>query len=562
MFSQFNYWEFLAGLGIFLFGIFLLEESIKILSGAAFKKLIRKYTATNIRAIGTGAFATAILQSSTAVSMMVLAFVGAGILSISNGIGVVIGSSLGTTMTSWIVASVGFKVDISSISLPFIGIGGLGLIFFGNSGKATNISKLLVGFGFLFMGLDYMKSSIEEFAKVFDITTLNNTSTFTFLIFGIVLTALIQSSSATMAIALSSIHTGLITFEMAAATVIGASIGTTATVFLGAIGGVPAKKQVAYSHFFFNLTAACIAFALLPVLIYLIRDIMGFREEVVIALALFHSLFVFIGIIIFVPFISQFAKFIMWIAPNKKDDEAIYLSPSSVEVPEAAIESLSKETLRMIRMSMLHNLLVMKIDPKLIFSQNQLPINGSIKNGSLALYDKIKLLQDEMFSYISQIQNQVMTSEESERIARLIHSIRNAVIAAKTIKDIKKDLESLEGADSDFLNNKYDEFRKKLMNMYVAIEQILTESSETQLVSSLFQIARRNYYEDKTYLANITTAIANKQVPQGSISAVLTINRGFVFSYNQLINSIRDLRLDEEQAEIFDNLSLKDNGEN
>ncbi len=163
MFEGFDIWKLLAGLGIFMFGMFLMEESIKKLSGRAFKRLIRVYTTGKVKSIFSGIFVTSILQSSSAVSLMVLAFVGAGIMSMENAIGVILGSNIGTTVTAWIVASIGFKVNIESFALPLIGMGGLGLIFLGRSEKYSNISKLLVGFGFLFMGLDYMKTSVEVF---------------------------------------------------------------------------------------------------------------------------------------------------------------------------------------------------------------------------------------------------------------------------------------------------------------------------------------------------------------------------------------------------------------
>ena len=156
MVEGFDIWKLLAGLGIFLFGMFLMEESIKKLSGKSFKKYIREYTTGKIKSILSGIFSTAVLQSSSAVSLMVLAFVGAGIMTMENAIGVILGSNIGTTITAWIVAFLGFKVSIESFALPLIGIGGLGLIFLGNSVKYANLSKLVVSFGFLFMGLEYI----------------------------------------------------------------------------------------------------------------------------------------------------------------------------------------------------------------------------------------------------------------------------------------------------------------------------------------------------------------------------------------------------------------------
>src|SRR5690606_34016802 len=196
MSTELNLVELLAGIGIFLFGMYQLEEALKQLSGGTFRKLLRRFTENWFRSVVSGTVATAVLQSSTAVSLMVLAFAGAGVLGMESAIGVIIGSNLGTTLTSWIVATLGFKVKIELLALPFIGVGGLGLIFFGTSGRGANICKFLVGFGFLFMGLDYMKTSIDGMAQHYDLAALKHYPGIVFILIGFLLTAIIQSSSA------------------------------------------------------------------------------------------------------------------------------------------------------------------------------------------------------------------------------------------------------------------------------------------------------------------------------------------------------------------------------
>jgi phosphate:Na+ symporter len=146
MFETFDMWMFLAGLGIFLFGIYLMEESIRLLSGRAFKSMIRRYTATPVRGILSGSVSTAVLQSSSAVSLMVLAFVGAGIMNLINAVAVMMGAKIGTTMTAWIVAVFGFKFSIEAFALPMIGIGGLGLIIPDDNPVAQNASTEYAGF--------------------------------------------------------------------------------------------------------------------------------------------------------------------------------------------------------------------------------------------------------------------------------------------------------------------------------------------------------------------------------------------------------------------------------
>ncbi|MBU3953104.1 MAG: Na/Pi symporter, partial [Proteobacteria bacterium] len=308
---EFDYWKLLAGLGIFLFGMQLLENSVKDLSGKAFRRIIRDYTNTRLKAIANGTLVTALLQSSSAVSLMVLAFVGAGIMSMENAIGVILGSNIGTTLTAWIVATLGFKIKIETFALPFIGVGAAGLILFKPGTRVYHINRLLIGFGFLFLGLDYMKTSVESFSQNFSPGQFQNLALWMCLGIGTVITALMQASAATIAITLAALNSQLMTFEMAAAMVIGANIGTTATVLLGAIGGSPPKKRVAASHLVFNLVTGIIAFAALPAMVMVVKIFIDVTTNGPVGLALFHTIFNITGVLIFLPIVKVMTLFLV-----------------------------------------------------------------------------------------------------------------------------------------------------------------------------------------------------------------------------------------------------------
>ncbi len=251
MTESLDLWKLLAGLSIFLYGMYLLEDSVKNLSGKAFRKIIRQYTNGRLRSIGSGTLITAILQSSSAVSLMVLAFVGAGVMTMENGIGVMMGANIGTTFTSWIVAVFGFKMKIESLALPLIAGGGLLFIVFGSTSKLFQASRLLLGFGFLFLGLAFMKTSVENAAQVIDLSALASYGLWLYVLFGILITALMQSSSASIAIILTGLSSGLLSFDSSLAMVIGANVGTTVTVLIGSIGGIQPKKRHKYIDSFF-----------------------------------------------------------------------------------------------------------------------------------------------------------------------------------------------------------------------------------------------------------------------------------------------------------------------
>lgn len=555
MLGQFNLWEMLAGLGIFLFGIFLMEESIKNLSGRAFKTFIRKYTSTPLKGILSGTITTAILQSSSVVSLMLLAFVGAGIMSMQNAIGVILGSNLGTTLTSWIVATVGFKVDIESLALPFVGLGGLGLIFFGKSTRATNISKLTVGFGFLFMGLNYMKSSIDAYAQSIDLASLPDYGIFIYLFAGFVITAIIQSSSASMAIILSAIYSGILGFIPAAAMVIGTNLGTTVTVLLGSLDGETSKKRVAISHVIFNLITGVAALFLLYPMTYLIQEIMGLKDDPIIALALFHTLFNLMGIILFFPFIKLFAKMVSKVIPEKKRvSSASYIHSNTTDVPEAAIESFFKEALLLFKTVMLHNLKILYIDQKLVISDPDEKLSEIKVNAfnPQKIYAHIKEVQAELFAFASIVQQKELSDEEARKLNKYLHAIRYAVSSAKTLKDIRHNLEEMDNSDDKFILKQYNDFRKKIMELYISLDQIISNPSEDEKLATIVKLMQKVYDEDSHFIRSLTSSIDKNNLMENEISLLLTVNRNFLLSARQILLGIKDLLLDEKEEDIYE----------
>ncbi len=549
MLEGFDIWKLLAGLGIFMFGMFLMEESIKKLSGRAFKRLIRRYTTGKIKSIFSGIFVTSILQSSSAVSLMVLAFVGAGIMAMENAIGVILGSNIGTTVTAWIVASIGFKVKIESFALPLIGMGGLGLIFLGKSDKYSNISKLFVGFGFLFMGLDYMKSSVEVFATNFDIASIPNYGIIIYLFVGLLLTAIMQSSSATLAIILTTLNAGILEFDSATAMVIGANVGTTVTILLGSIGAVQVKKRVAYSHFAFNMITGIIALILLPVLVYIVRLFIDTTVDAVIGLALFHTIFNILGVVVFYPLIHVFSKLLVKLFPDKKTELTLYINNATTDVPEAAISAVKHETLHLVKNVLRYNLSLLNIDENLVFSQIDYR-NSEKKQKTLSpeeKYENVKLLQAEIFTFSTQIQGHELTEKEPEQLNRYLHAARMALHSAKTFKDVKHDFEEFENADNIFLNDQYTHFRKRLIETYLKIDKIVEEDGKKDKTKAILKTLKQLRDDDRQFVYFTTQAISSRQIEDINVSTAIIANRAFVQSSRQILLALKELLLNEEE---------------
>jgi phosphate:Na+ symporter len=559
--EAFDIWRFLAGLGIFLFGMHQLEDSVKSLSGRAFRRLISHYTRGRLRAIGSGAMVTAVLQSSSAVSLMVLAFVGAGVMSLENAIAVMLGANVGTTCTAWIVAFFGFKLRIDSFAFPLIGVAGLILIFAEVGSRLFNVSRLLIGFGFLFLGLDYMKVSVEGFSRTFDLSLFSDYGLWFYLLLGAGLTALMQSSSATLAIILTALHSRLLSFDMGAAMVIGANVGTTVTVLLGALGkGVLAKKMVGMSHLIFNLVTGFIAFLAIRPLIRLVGLGVDINANSVMGLALFHTLFNFLGVLIFYPAIGLLARTLVRVYPGRKTVLTLYLARTPVEVSDAAGAALGKEILHLLAECQRYNLRLLEIDEKPEFDAELPPQKKGGRRLSLdELYANIKLLHAEIFAYYAKLQAQKMEETEVHNLERVIFASRNIMNSIKNFKGIRADLEEFDGSENRYLNEQYRLFRRRLLEVYHEIKTVRALSSREEQYRELLRIFLHLEVADKNFIRATMQAVADNKIKGMEIASLLLVNRLFNQGCRLQVFGIKDLLLNREQINDFDRaLDVKD----
>jgi len=524
--SAFDYWKFLAGLGIFMYGMFLLEEAIKQLSGRTFKTFIKKSTTGKVRSIGTGLVATSILQSSSAVTLMTITFVGAGMMTMQNAIGVVLGTNLGTTATSWLVATVGFKINIEGLFLPLIGTGGLGLIFLSKSPRYNGISRLLVGLGFLFMGLEYMKVSVEGFTSGFDLATLPHYGTWFYVVIGIILTSIMQSSSASIAVILTALHTGLMTFPEGAAMVIGANIGTTSTVMLGSLGAIPIKKQVALSHLIFNFFTGIVALLLLPLLTKLVVLLISPEDETVLAVTLFHTLFNLLGVILFLPFIGLLVKLLLRIYPEKSDVSILYLNQVSQDLPEAAVVAAKKESFHVLELTMkfIFRLLHLeKIKEKRGLMATLFPTDSK-EHTPLQLFEEIQLINKAILVFSSKIPSDAL--EEIEK-KELNHAIQMAMVtsqASKTMMSIESELRELDQAEHPGVNTLMKQIRNLTKNHLLHLQEVIS----TPLSKESHEVLQHKIKQDyKEIVSAITDHIKQKSIDEKDASSLLMIN-GFM----------------------------------
>ncbi len=551
--ENFDIWQLLAGIGVFLFGMILLEESVKTLSGKAFRRMIRQYTEGRIKAIGSGALVTAILQSSSAVSLMVLAFVGAGVISMENAISVMMGSNIGSTFTAWIIATIGFKVKIESFALPLIGVGGIGLVIFSSSQKFFHSSRLLIGFGFLFLGLNYMKESVEVVARSFDFTQIADYGLWLYVLAGMILTALMQSSAASITIVLTALNSQIITFNIGMAMIIGANVGTTITVLLGALGGTQSKKRVGMSHLLFNVITGIFAFISIPVFVAFIRFFIDIDTDSVMALALFHTCFNVMGVILFFPFIGLLAKLLVRIYPDHKPVLSAYIHSTPTEVVEAATAALRNEIIHLLIECQLYGVRILKIEENIVFEEATHFEKGKKKKYSVeSLYENIKILHGEIFSFYSRLQSQKLEETEAQELERIMYASRNIMNSIKNMKGIRHNLDEFDGSENHFLNTQYSLFRKRTVELLHEMDSIKHLENREEQYAKLLEAFVRVENLDKRFIKETMAAAAEKKLQDMDISSLLLVNRLFTQSCRLQVFSLKDLLLSQEQINHFD----------
>jgi len=543
----FDFWMFLAGLGIFLFGMRHLEEGIKGLAGKSFQSFIKRFTNRSWKGILTGTFVTAILQSSSMVTLLVLAFLGAGMLSLKNALGVVLGANLGTTFTAWIVAALGFKMNIADFSFPFLALGILSYLFLERRPILKNLGVFLIGFGLLFLGLDFMKEALDAVADQIDMNFFSQFGLWAYLLLGLIVTALVQSSSAMIVIILSALNAGLIDVYQSFAMIIGANIGTTSTLLLGSIGGTADKKRLALANVIFNSTAGIIIFIFLEVVVDKVYVIFNLTDPLM-ELVLLNTLLNLAGILLFMPFLGSFQKFLKRrFESAEPSGETLYIKNITTEFPGVALKAVKDEL----------GLVYIYVQD---FIQNCFAVtNGNHKASGWKTifqtavnlnekYDKIKRLEDELTSFYLQLQEQNLNEKESEQLTSNMIALRSLVYGAKDIKDVAHNIKfiidsedpiALEVLDKlrTFVKNKIDE-----IHLYIDID-----ATQAPTLNQMLESNESFYNEMITFLYQNVKGLSKKGV---QVSTITNVIRQTVSAMNHICQAFMRNQITVEISDI------------
>jgi phosphate:Na+ symporter len=331
--------QFLGGVGLFLFGMEVMTAALRELASGGLRRLLAGFTATPLKGALTGAMATAVVQSSSAVTVMTIGFVGAGLIGFGQALGVLYGANIGTTITGWVVVLVGFKFKLGLVALPALFLASLMAML--GRGRVERAGRILAGFSLLFIGLEMMQGSMAGLSDRLSPEMLPATGwlgRIQLMGLGLIAALVMQSSSAGVALALVALGAGVIEFEHAAAMVIGMNLGTTFTGMLASLGGGRAMRMTALANVLFNLGTALLAFPLLSVVAPLLHGtFLGSDDQT--ALVLFHTGFNLFGALVFLPLTAQFSRLVSWMVPERRVALAAALEPSLLSDEGAAMDA-------------------------------------------------------------------------------------------------------------------------------------------------------------------------------------------------------------------------------
>ena len=504
-----------GSLGLFLFGMKVMSDALMSLAGDKMRKILASMTSNRFLGILTGFVITSVIQSSSATTLMVVSFSNASLLTLMESISVIMGANIGTTITAWLITILGFKVSMSAIALPLVGLGFL--FTFAKKENLKNWGGFIIGFAILFIGLQFLKDAVPdikqnpeilEFLKRY--TDSGFWSILLFLAIGTLLTIIIQSSSATMALTLIMTAQGWIPFPLAAAMVLGENIGTTITANLAAIVANFNAKRTARAHLIFNIIGVIwVLLGFYPFLNFIewLVDLTGSESPylnaaaIPVALSLFHTSFNIINTFVLVWFIRPIAKIVEKMVPAKAEpkkeiDEPKYLSEKVLNYPETLLISLLNESkylftnaifeivahaLNIHREDITSNLGVKKVIKK---SKEDFKID--VRE---LYYTKVKKIYGEIIRYATTAQSILkLSKDENLRVSQIKIANRKMVEIINDVKELGRNVSFYLNSDNKYIRKEYDRFRKKIVKVLRVIYLYRTQEDKGQYYAKLLKL--------------------------------------------------------------------------
>ena len=471
-----NFQEISAGVAILLFGMISLENGFKSFAEGPLKNLLAKATDKFYKSFSVGMLSTALLQSSSLISIITISFLSAGLLTLHQGLGIIFGANLGTTATAWLVATLGLKLKISALAMPMIVFGVI--LYLQHNRSRKGLGNILMGLGFFFFGIGIMKTGFEAYQDSLDLSSMVSEGLLgelVFLFFGIVITVILQSSSASMAIILTALAAGQISYLNAMTLAIGANVGTTITAMIGAMASNVDGKRIAIAHLLFNAITGLLSIALLKQLGWLVDQCSDFlsipANNFTLKLAIFHTLFNLFGIIVMRPFVTPMEKFLIKNVKSSttKTVQTKYLNDSSLAYPQTTMHVLLKETQHLFELcfeAIAHGLglsrksMLNKNDMKMKAQEGELEYRHT--NIDEIYYNKIKNVYGSIIKF--GIKGQTKYAEPKYYLAlnNIMEANRYFVEVVKDVKDIQPNMLKCSNSENEIIRTEYNKLRKRI----------------------------------------------------------------------------------------------------
>ncbi len=482
--------EVAAGIAILLFGMIMLEEGFSTFVEGPLQKWLKKITNTFYKSFGLGFVTTALLQSSSLISVITISFISAGLIDLTAGIGIIFGSNLGTTATAWLVSIFGLSLKVSSLAMPLIAFGILFVLQKSKSMKGAGY--VLAGLGFFFLGIHFMKQGFEVYQNTISLADYAIPGFWGLLVYtfiGILITVILQSSSAAMALILTTLAVGQITYENSLALAIGANVGTTVTAIIGSLTSNIAGKRLAGAHFIFNMVTGILALIFITKLGQFVNYISSSTgiasDNYPIKLSIFHTVFNLIGVLVIAPFISPLVKVLKKLFVEKRDDKGMeypfYLNPSILSFPQTALRALLDESHRLFE-KVTFEIVAHGLNLHLKDIKGEQSLKKVVKKSKEELvidvdemyYKKVKIIYSKIIKYATLAQGKFsLSNEDMESFTHIKLANRNMVETIKNIQGLRKNVSKYMVSDNTYIQTEYDRLRHK-------VSQVLREIHFTQ----------------------------------------------------------------------------------
>ncbi|OCR94052.1 sodium:phosphate symporter [Campylobacter fetus subsp. testudinum] len=513
----------ICGVCIFLYAMVVLESSFSMFT--AIESFLKKATSSRISGFGFGFFTVVVMQSSGLISVLTISFLSAGLISLASGLSIIYGANLGTVVGAWLVAGLGLKVDIALYAMPLIIIGVL--FIFNKSEKLKGCGYFLLSIGLLFLGIAYMKSGFDNIKETIDLSKYAMTGISGLLVYtliGLGVTVILQSSTATITIAITALGVNQISYENAVAIAIGSNVGSTIMAVIGSINANQEGKKLMVAHVIFNVTSAIATLIFINFFIFITDEtakVIGIRnDDYTMKLAIFHTYFNLTGVFIFYPLTDLMEKFlnkyIKFEYKRSKVDRAYYLNTDSIQFSDSALEVLTKE------MKHLYANASSIIAKSISISKSDITSNLSAEEVISMRQNPIQINFDELYNnrfkeIYSQIIDFAITASskaKKEDVSKFMDIRRVTLMLAEALKDMKNsqpNIYKFMTSSNIDAKNEYDKLRIKMLKSLRIMDKIANITDESSLKTELKEL-KQIYYDYEKDEINLDMLLGGKKI--------------------------------------------------